>query len=266
MAPCPFVLSRTASLTRRAFTLIELLVVISIIALLIGILLPVLGNAREAARQTRCLSNMRQMSIATINYTLDFRGEIPTIGLAEGGESLNEEESWLVLLQQYADVSDGLERDPLLYRCPSDSSPFFNSPAPSNGKIRRTGYALSNSLGLAPTFEKFRKIQNIPRPSKTIFALELAEGGPALSDDLGGTVSADHIHVEFTFTSMAVAGQAGDDEWARQVEIEQHLGRSNYAFLDGHAETLTREETILWTGSTRFGMFLTNLYWPQVAR
>ncbi len=59
------------------FTLVELLVVIGIIALLVAILLPTLNRAREAAKQTACLSNIRQLGMAFVMYTGDNNGHYP---------------------------------------------------------------------------------------------------------------------------------------------------------------------------------------------
>jgi prepilin-type N-terminal cleavage/methylation domain-containing protein/prepilin-type processing-associated H-X9-DG protein len=58
---------------RRAFTLIELLVVIAVIALLIGLLLPAIGRAREAGRAVVCMSNQRQLALSMFQYAGDHR-------------------------------------------------------------------------------------------------------------------------------------------------------------------------------------------------
>ncbi|MBM4108142.1 MAG: prepilin-type N-terminal cleavage/methylation domain-containing protein [Phycisphaerae bacterium] len=65
--------------TKAGFTLIELLVVIAIIALLIGILLPALGRARNAGRQAISLSNIRQITTAAMVYREDFKGFLPMV-------------------------------------------------------------------------------------------------------------------------------------------------------------------------------------------
>ncbi len=70
------------------FTLIELLVVISIIALLIGILLPALGSARKSARTVACLSNIKQWGIGNTIFSNDYKGFLPEDGPDNpGGES-----------------------------------------------------------------------------------------------------------------------------------------------------------------------------------
>ncbi len=62
---------------KRGFTLIELLVVIAIIAILAAILFPVFANAKERARQAKCLNNLKQLTVAFQAYVDDNNGYTP---------------------------------------------------------------------------------------------------------------------------------------------------------------------------------------------
>ncbi|MEM1207795.1 MAG: DUF1559 domain-containing protein [Planctomycetota bacterium] len=87
------------------FTLIELLVVISIIALLIGILLPVLGSARESARTVTCLSQMRQWALAANLYATDFKDFLPAddLPINDSPQEESNEGWWFNALPPYLD-------------------------------------------------------------------------------------------------------------------------------------------------------------------
>lgn len=146
---------------RQAFTLVELLVVIGIIALLISILLPALNKARAAGASAACLSNVRQLASAMINYAADNRGMFPPYN--QGTDSTNADSHygwWVNKLAEgkYVGVrfKDGIASDPLgnarqglitggVFACPARSSDEFR-PISSNYTDNYPSYGVNYSL------------------------------------------------------------------------------------------------------------------------
>jgi len=248
---------------RHGFTLIELLVVISIIALLIGILLPALAAAREVARSAACLSNQRQLGIGVFTYQGDYDGYYPGWGVALGSSNFVDFEYYTNVLSEgdYARVVEWQNESrghvalaDHVWTCPSVDegwrSAGYGVPI-QNGYFRfgqtpinsTPGSSLARPLmpwvndpgrggGPNPGVEYVR-VDYVTQPSDTIAMMEAARENPS-----DGT-----FRPNFSFQIPEADGTAWDD--TNDQPYSWH-GRDsvNTSFADGHGGTVVKAEMI----------------------
>ena len=214
---------------RPAFTLVELLVVMSIVALLVGLLLPALAAARGAGRSAVCLSNLRQTTLATLNYAVSSGGSlVPLVQPVAGGRAW-----WFGLEPQpYASVNRPIDpsRSPLAayadgvfgdgLACPdfpAGDPAFFAKFA-----TRSAHFGYSGGLAPPPPFAADRRTRRLVE----------------VRDAAGTFAFADAVHQDFDATRFNEPHEVGFRCAAATsgAAHHRHGNRSaNVSFVDGHA-------------------------------
>jgi prepilin-type N-terminal cleavage/methylation domain-containing protein/prepilin-type processing-associated H-X9-DG protein len=213
----------------RAFTLVELLVVIGIIALLIAILLPALTRAREQAKSTQCLSNLRQMGEAAFTYADDNHGSFP---LSYDGGSI----SWDFdttnpshIIPGFLWEGRGIIR---IQQCPSYEGLSLTPGDPYTGYNYNISYIGGGIGELTP-------LGNPHTTPAKLGALHsssvIAMFGDAMSP--GGTNKFMRAPILLTGTDTG----DGVDEPTRLYGTQgyRHLSKTNVCYLDGHAASVS---------------------------
>lgn len=236
------------------FTLIELLVVISIIAILASMLLPALSKARETAQQSKCLSNMKQLSLANIQYSVDYNFFVPwrhpsssmTTGLRWCGERATTTGPWDTTKSPMISY---FGKNKNAWNCPSAR---FDEPPEIYQVVGGYGY---NAMGIgtqayffgynyASDDEKFRlfargmKPEHIRRPVNTLMFADTAH--------LTGNklVTSDDTNIPYSLagvTGYKLKTKRPSSTTNSSKLHFRHNSQVNIVWVEGHASSKKRD-------------------------
>jgi len=204
----------------NGFTLIELLVVIAIIAILAAILFPVFAQAREKARQTTCLSNLKQIGLGMMMYVDDYDETFPMSSPSAHTWSGN------ARAHTYCGAIEPYIKSLKIFKCPSakhtgdaEQLPgcFDNSYSPNGAIVGRLYDNYDSPLSETGVWQAAATMSEITKPSNIIM---IREWGSAQI----------WVHVR----PYRWGGQIADD--GNNLAIKMHADGQNMTFADGHAK------------------------------
>ena len=248
--------SHSSRLSQSGFTLIELLVVIAIIAILAGLLLPVLGKAKQKAQGISCMNNHRQLTLAWLMHAHDnndqflFSSSLPDYTFWE--------QAWIGGYIDFDpantsnwDVTRDIHRSPLwpycgssagIFKCPGDTSTVVPSSGPFAGRrvprVRSmamsvwfggvAGYLDISMTGLpgvsSPPWRLYRRMGDLVDPGPTMTALFWDQREDTI--DMGDTF--------IDMTGWPNAAQL--TQWDGDLPGYYHGRAGGFSFADGHSE------------------------------